>query len=95
MLMICILVECALKQNMFLYFFRFLLSVVSCRNALVIDDELKVLPVSTNFLNIKPLPPKSADDDVPAPLQQLNELKESFQVRIIYSTTTFYQFILI
>ncbi|KAI5948932.1 NAT10 [Candida theae] len=54
---------------------RFLLSLGSCDNCLVVDDELNVLPISGGK-HVKPLPPK--DDDELSPKQmELRELKES------------------
>lgn len=54
---------------------RFLLSLGSCQNCLVVDDELNVLPISGGK-HIKPLPPK--DEDILDPkAQELKELKES------------------
>lgn len=38
---------------------RFLLSLASCRNCMVIDDQLNVLPMSSHMANIKPVPPKT------------------------------------
>ena len=61
--------------------FRFLLSVMSCKNTLVIDDDLKVLPVSTNFSKIEPLPPKSSEDAITPSQRELADLKESLQVK--------------
>ena len=56
---------------------------MSCKNTLVIDDELKVLPVSTNFAKIEPLPPKSSEDKLTPAQKELLDLKESLQVRIL------------
>lgn len=54
---------------------RFLLSLGSCENCLVVDDELNVLPISGGK-HIKPLPPKD-DDELTPKQQELKELKES------------------
>ena len=39
--------------------FRFMLSLTSCRNCMVIDDQFNVLPFSSHSLNIQPVPAKS------------------------------------
>lgn len=54
---------------------RFLLSLGSCENCLVVDDELNVLPISGGK-HVKPLPPKD-DDDLTPNAKELKELKES------------------
>ncbi|CAG8452327.1 845_t:CDS:10 [Ambispora leptoticha] len=55
---------------------RFILSLGSCDNCLVVDDELNVLPISAGK-NVKPLPPKSSPDEITAQQTELNELKSS------------------
>ncbi|EHN00538.1 Kre33p [Saccharomyces cerevisiae x Saccharomyces kudriavzevii VIN7] len=56
---------------------RFILSLGSNSNCLVVDDELNVLPLS-GAKNVKPLPPK--DDNELSPKQlELQELKESLE----------------
>lgn len=54
---------------------RFLLSLGSCMNCLVVDDELNVLPISGGK-HVKPLPPKD-DDELTPKAQELKDLKES------------------
>ena len=54
---------------------RFLLSLGSCENCLVVDDELNVLPISGGK-HVKPLPPKD-DDELTSNAKELKELKES------------------
>lgn len=54
---------------------RFLLSLGSCENCLVVDDELNVLPISGGK-HVKPLPPKD-DDEIPEKQKELIELKDS------------------
>lgn len=54
---------------------RFLLSLGSCENCLVVDDELNVLPISGGK-HVKPLPPKD-DDELTPNAKELKELKES------------------
>lgn len=56
---------------------RFILSLSTCDNCLVIDDRLNVLPITNS--TIEPLP-KPEDIDALSPQQlQLNETKQSFQ----------------
>uniref|UniRef100_A0A7N8YNM0 RNA cytidine acetyltransferase n=1 Tax=Mastacembelus armatus TaxID=205130 RepID=A0A7N8YNM0_9TELE len=38
---------------------RFILSLASCKNCVVIDDQLNILPISSHMANIKPAPPKT------------------------------------
>ncbi|CAH6719029.1 RNA cytidine acetyltransferase [[Candida] jaroonii] len=54
---------------------RFLLSLGSCANCLVVDDELNVLPISGGK-HVKPLPPKD-DDEITPKAQELIDLKEN------------------
>lgn len=54
---------------------RFLLSLGTCANCLVVDDELNVLPISGGK-HVKPLPPKD-DDDITPKAQELKDLKLS------------------
>ncbi|KAM9753160.1 RNA cytidine acetyltransferase [Menidia menidia] len=58
---------------------RFILSLASCKNCVVIDDQLNILPVSSNMANIKPVPPKTQEDSVSPREQELKDLKESLQ----------------
>ncbi|OZJ04334.1 RNA cytidine acetyltransferase [Bifiguratus adelaidae] len=57
---------------------RFILSLGSCENCLVVDDELNVLPVSMGK-NVKPLPPKSGDDVLTPSQIELRDLKKSLE----------------
>uniref|UniRef100_A0A3B3ZVH0 TmcA/NAT10 N-terminal domain-containing protein n=1 Tax=Periophthalmus magnuspinnatus TaxID=409849 RepID=A0A3B3ZVH0_9GOBI len=57
---------------------RFILSLASCKNCVVIDDQLNILPISSQMANIKPVPPKT-QDDLPPHEQELKDLKESLQ----------------
>uniref|UniRef100_A0AAX7USU0 RNA cytidine acetyltransferase n=1 Tax=Astatotilapia calliptera TaxID=8154 RepID=A0AAX7USU0_ASTCA len=57
---------------------RFILSLASCKNCVVIDDQLNILPISTHMANIKPVPPKT-QDRLPPREQELKDLKESLQ----------------
>lgn len=58
---------------------RFILSLVSCKNCVVIDDQLNILPLSSNMANIKPVPPKTQEDGLSPHEQELKDLKESLQ----------------
>uniref|UniRef100_A0A3Q0SJ10 RNA cytidine acetyltransferase n=1 Tax=Amphilophus citrinellus TaxID=61819 RepID=A0A3Q0SJ10_AMPCI len=55
---------------------RFILSLASCKNCVVIDDQLNILPLSSHMANIKPVPPKT-QDGLPPREQELKDLKES------------------
>ncbi|CAI2184113.1 17096_t:CDS:10, partial [Funneliformis geosporum] len=55
---------------------RFILSLGSCENCLVVDDELNVLPISAGK-NVKPLPLKSSEDLLTESQIELKELKIS------------------
>ncbi|CAG8515093.1 1311_t:CDS:2, partial [Funneliformis caledonium] len=54
---------------------RFILSLGSCENCLVVDDELNVLPISAGK-NVKPLPLKTSEDLTKSQIE-LKELKIS------------------
>ncbi|CDO96457.1 unnamed protein product [Kluyveromyces dobzhanskii CBS 2104] len=56
---------------------RFILSLGSNENCLVVDSELNVLPISGGK-NVKPLPPKDNEELSPKALE-LKELKESLE----------------
>lgn len=58
---------------------RFILSLASCKNCMVIDDQLNILPISSHIANIKPLPPKSQDAELTPEEQELQEVKLSLQ----------------
>lgn len=58
---------------------RFLLSLTSCKNCMVIDDQFNILPLSSQVLNIQPVPSKSMEDSVSPHEQELRDLKESLQ----------------
>ncbi|XP_029952025.1 RNA cytidine acetyltransferase-like [Salarias fasciatus] len=58
---------------------RFILSLASCKNCVVIDDQLNILPLSSNMANIKPVPPKTQEDGLSPREQELKDLKESLQ----------------
>ncbi|XP_067850129.1 RNA cytidine acetyltransferase [Heptranchias perlo] len=56
---------------------RFILSLASCKNCIVINDQLDILPLSSHILNIKPVPPKSTEESLTPREVELKELKES------------------
>ncbi|XP_033102621.1 RNA cytidine acetyltransferase-like [Anneissia japonica] len=58
---------------------RFLLSLVSCKESMVIDDQLQILPLSSHVLNITPVPPKPKDESMNPSEQELQGLKDSLQ----------------
>lgn len=58
---------------------RFLLSFTSCKNCMVIDDQFNILPLSSQVLNIQPVPSKSMEDSISPQEQELRDLKESLQ----------------
>lgn len=58
---------------------RFILSLASCKNCVVIDDQLNILPISSHMANIKPVPPKTQEDGLSPREQELKDLKESLQ----------------
>ncbi|KAI8149132.1 GNAT acetyltransferase 2-domain-containing protein [Fennellomyces sp. T-0311] len=55
---------------------RFILSLGSSENCLVVDDELNVLPISMGK-HVKPLPLKSGEEEKSEQEMELDELKES------------------
>lgn len=60
---------------------RFILSLSSCDNTIVIDDRLNVLPINSATAQLKPLP-KPDDIEAPTPKQlQLEEAKQALQDR--------------
>jgi len=58
---------------------RFLLSLASCKKCLVLDDQLRILPISTESRNLTPIPPKSKEDSFTPEELELKELKDSLQ----------------
>ncbi|KAM9302263.1 RNA cytidine acetyltransferase [Gastrophryne carolinensis] len=58
---------------------RFILSLASCKNCMVIDDQLNILPISSHIANIKPVPPKTQEDTLTPEEQELQEVKLSLQ----------------
>ncbi|XP_078077187.1 RNA cytidine acetyltransferase [Mustelus asterias] len=58
---------------------RFILSLASFENCIVINDQLDILPLSSHISNIKPVPPKSMEDSLMPREVELKELKESLR----------------
>ncbi|XP_029290383.1 RNA cytidine acetyltransferase [Cottoperca gobio] len=58
---------------------RFILSLASCKNCVVIDDQLNILPISSHMANIKPVPPKTQEEGLSPREQELKDLKESLR----------------
>ncbi|XP_051917493.1 RNA cytidine acetyltransferase [Hippocampus zosterae] len=58
---------------------RFILSLASCKNCVVIDDQLNILPISSHMANIKPVPPKTQEEGLSPKEQELKDLKETLQ----------------
>ncbi|KAH0557643.1 RNA cytidine acetyltransferase isoform X1 [Cotesia glomerata] len=54
---------------------RFLLSLASCNRCLVVDDQLRVLPISSENLQIEPAPKISSEEES----GELSLLKDSFR----------------
>jgi N-acetyltransferase 10 len=58
---------------------RFILSLSSCGQCLVVDDQLNVLPVSSATLEIEAIAPKSHGDAQSPSELELSELKRSLE----------------
>lgn len=58
---------------------RFILSLTSCKNCMVIDDQLNILPISSHTLAIAALPLKSKEESMTTNEIELKSLKESLQ----------------
>ncbi|XP_026520425.1 RNA cytidine acetyltransferase [Notechis scutatus] len=58
---------------------RFILSLVSCKTCVVVDDQLNILPISSHAANISALPPRSQEETQSPRDVELKELKESLQ----------------
>lgn len=56
---------------------RFILSLASCKNCLVVDDKLNILPISSHNANIVSLPKPDSSAPQSAEEAQLKELKKS------------------
>jgi N-acetyltransferase 10 len=58
---------------------RFLLTLTSCNQCLVVDDQLNILPISSATLEIEPVPPKPIEDSLSPTEIELKNLKESLE----------------
>jgi len=58
---------------------RFILSLSSCKSSLVIDDDLRILPISAHANTITAVTPKSSDESMTKEEIELKELKDSLQ----------------
>jgi N-acetyltransferase 10 len=58
---------------------RFILSLATCNQCLVVDDQLQILPISSSTREIDPLPPKSIEDSLSPAEIELKSLKDSLQ----------------
>ncbi|XP_068673287.1 RNA cytidine acetyltransferase-like [Montipora foliosa] len=58
---------------------RFILSLTSCKNCMVIDDQLNILPISSHTLTIAAIPLKSKEETMTTNEIELKSLKESLQ----------------
>lgn len=56
---------------------RFILSLTTCSNCMVIDDQMQILPISSSTLEIKGLPKLSLDDSMTPSYAELKSLKEN------------------
>ncbi|XP_045614608.2 RNA cytidine acetyltransferase isoform X1 [Procambarus clarkii] len=58
---------------------RFILSLASCPTCIVMDDQLRILPVSSHLRDLQPVPPVSAHSPLSPQDQELKDLKESLK----------------
>jgi N-acetyltransferase 10 len=58
---------------------RFILSLGSCERALVVDDELNVLPISSHIRNITPLPKTEDREGETGESSELRHVKDSLK----------------
>ncbi|XP_066958159.1 RNA cytidine acetyltransferase isoform X2 [Macrobrachium rosenbergii] len=58
---------------------RFILSLPSCSTCAVLDDQLRILPLSSHLKDLQPIPKPSADDPLLPQEQELRDLKESLK----------------
>ena len=66
---------------------RFLLSLAKCKSALVLDDELNILPISTHNANIKPMLPEKEEDLFQRKEErELHEYQESLKDKLPISS---------
>lgn len=58
---------------------RLILSLASCTQCLVVDDQLNILPISSATLEVEPVVPRSAGEALTPAEHELRELKESLE----------------
>lgn len=58
---------------------RFILSLASCTTCVVMDDQLRILPVSSHLRDLQPVPPVSASTPLSPQDSELKDLKESLK----------------
>lgn len=58
---------------------RFILSLASCENCVVVDDQLHLIPISSHALGIQAAPSKSLDQTLSPQEVELEDLKKSIQ----------------
>ena len=58
---------------------RFILSLTSNKSCIVIDDSLKILPISSHVKNLKEVPKRSSEDALTKEEVALNEVKDKFR----------------
>lgn len=58
---------------------RFILSLASCPACVVMDDHLRVLPISTHLRDLQPVAPPSTSSPLSPQDQELKDLKESLK----------------
>ena len=65
----------------YVYWFvhRFILSLATCKNCIVVDDELNVLPLSSHIINLESITPRPKEESLTEFQRELAELKQSLQ----------------
>ncbi|CAG0888846.1 unnamed protein product, partial [Darwinula stevensoni] len=58
---------------------RFILSLATCKNCIVVDDELNVLPLSSHIVNLESITPKPKEESLTESQRELAGLKQSLQ----------------
>lgn len=70
------------QQNLFNYIFftnRFILSLSSCPMCVVVDDLLRILPISSHLRDLQPVPAVTSSTPLSPNDQELKDLKESLK----------------
>lgn len=71
-----------IQQNLFNYIFftnRFILSLSSCPMCVVVDDLLRILPISSHLRDLQPVPAVTSSTPLSPNDQELKDLKESLK----------------